>query len=241
MPAARLPRRCFVTTGSIASFRPLLEEVLSLRFLQALVDHGFDALEVQCGPDLAWFEAQLAHRRSPPPLRIEAMSWAEDIRENMLECRGEAGVRHAGVVIGHAGSGTIMEALRYECPLIIVPNPTLLDNHQTEIASEMAAQDLAVVGTLGRLHEALHISRVQTAKRNLDPPPAPYREPPFPIPETDRRTLIDWTLLTCYPGELTRIAQEKDLPRMSHGSMDTGVDSLDAYDRELALDALRSG
>ncbi|KAH8902657.1 hypothetical protein BR93DRAFT_931877 [Coniochaeta sp. PMI_546] len=103
MPAARLPRQCFVTTGSIASFRPLLEEVLSPRFLQALVDHDFDTLEVQCGPDLAWFQAQVDDRRQELPIKIEALSFAEDIRENMLQCRSEAGVRNAGVVIGHAG------------------------------------------------------------------------------------------------------------------------------------------
>jgi beta-1,4-N-acetylglucosaminyltransferase len=105
MPGARLPRRCFVTTGSIASFKPLLEEVLSPRFLQALIDHGFDHLEVQCGPDLAWFESKVVGLRNPLPITIDALSFcsAEDMRDKMLLCRGEAGVRHAGVIVGHAG------------------------------------------------------------------------------------------------------------------------------------------
>jgi beta-1,4-N-acetylglucosaminyltransferase len=133
-----------------------------------------------------------------------------------------------------------MEALRYECPLIIVPNPTLLNNHQAEIASHVAAKDLAVVGQLGHLHEALHASRLQAAKRNLDSLP-PYRDPPFPVPETDRRKLLDWTLLTCYPDELARRMEKMDAPRMSHGSVDTDIDSLDAYDREIALGCLQRG
>lgn len=105
MPEPR-SRRCFVTTGSIASFRPLLEEVLENRFLQALVAHGFDTLEVQCGPDLAWFESRVAGLRPPPPVDIEALSFAnaEDIRDKMLLCRGQAGERLAGVIIGHAGT-----------------------------------------------------------------------------------------------------------------------------------------
>lgn len=100
---ARLPRRCFVTTGSMASFRPLLEEVLSKRFLQALVHNGFDTIEIQCGPDLAWVWAQAQERRQQVPINIEAFAFSSDIRDRMLQCRGEAGVRHAGVIIGHAG------------------------------------------------------------------------------------------------------------------------------------------
>ena len=33
-------------------------------------------------------------------------------------------------------------------PLIVVPNPTLLDNHQAELAEEMARQRYAVHGKL---------------------------------------------------------------------------------------------
>lgn len=148
-----------------------------------------------------------------------------------------------------------MEAMRYRCPLIIVPNPTLLNNHQAETANHAAAAGHAVVGTLGRLPEALREARTLAAKRNLDSLP-PYREPPFPVDPRDRRTLLDWTLLTCYPGELARMLAGKEdedeeddeeemawagKPRVSNVSMDTEVDSLDAYDRRVALDCIRSG
>jgi len=35
------------------------------------------------------------------------------------------------------GSGSILEALRYQNPLIVVPNTALLDNHQEELAVAM--------------------------------------------------------------------------------------------------------
>ena len=46
------------------------------------------------------------------------------------------------------GSGSILDALRISAPLIVVPNSTLLDNHQVELAEEMAAQGYAVHGHL---------------------------------------------------------------------------------------------
>lgn len=239
MPATPLPRRCLVTCGSLAGFRPMLEEVLSQRFLQALVDAGFDTLELQCGPDLAWFKGQA----KPHPrlaITIEAFSFTHQMREKMLQCRGEAGVRRSGVIIGHAGTGTIMEALRYKCPLIIVPNGQLLDDHQREIANHIAARDLAVVAELGRLHEALAVSRALTEQRNLDSLP-PYRDPPFPVCENYRRKILDWTLLTCFPEEIERLVSGGELPRPSNASMDTAVDDLDAYDRGVALDIFRCG
>ena len=35
------------------------------------------------------------------------------------------------------GSGTILDVLRMPKPMIVVPNPTLLDNHQEELAATL--------------------------------------------------------------------------------------------------------
>lgn len=42
------------------------------------------------------------------------------------------------------GSGTILDAMRLSAPLIVVPNTTLLDNHQVELAEELARQDYVI-------------------------------------------------------------------------------------------------
>ena len=39
--------------------------------------------------------------------------------------------------LGLLGSGTIIDVLRMGKPLIVVPNPSLLDNHQTELADAL--------------------------------------------------------------------------------------------------------
>ena len=46
------------------------------------------------------------------------------------------------------GTGCILDALRTGASLIVVPNPSLLDNHQLELAEELAAQGYAVHGDL---------------------------------------------------------------------------------------------
>jgi len=44
------------------------------------------------------------------------------------------------------GSGSILEALRYQIPLIVVPNTGLLDNHQEELAVAMERNNYLVRG-----------------------------------------------------------------------------------------------
>ena len=46
------------------------------------------------------------------------------------------------------GSGSILDALRIGVPLVVVPNTTLLHNHQVELAEELAKQEYVVHGNL---------------------------------------------------------------------------------------------
>ncbi|XP_020592382.1 UDP-N-acetylglucosamine transferase subunit ALG13 homolog [Phalaenopsis equestris] len=47
-------------------------------------------------------------------------------------------LRSASLIISHAGSGSIFETLRLRKPLIVVVNEDLMDNHQSELAEELA-------------------------------------------------------------------------------------------------------
>lgn len=61
----------------------------------------------------------------------------------------QAGSPRDVTLTARIGTGTILEAMRYQVPLIVVPNPTLMDNHQAELARECARQKWAVYGELG--------------------------------------------------------------------------------------------
>lgn len=41
------------------------------------------------------------------------------------------------LVVSHAGTGSMLDVLRLQKPLIVVVNKMLMDNHQTEVADEM--------------------------------------------------------------------------------------------------------
>ncbi|ORY28426.1 hypothetical protein BCR33DRAFT_725123 [Rhizoclosmatium globosum] len=50
----------------------------------------------------------------------------------------------ANLVLSHAGTGSILESLRLLKPLIAVPNPILMHNHQLEIAQKMHSEGVLV-------------------------------------------------------------------------------------------------
>jgi len=70
----------------------------------------------------------------------------------------------------HKGSGTILDALRTGVPIIVVPNETLLDNHQVELAEELASQEYVIYGRLPNLAQALQDAEVLRAKQKSWPP-----------------------------------------------------------------------
>jgi beta-1,4-N-acetylglucosaminyltransferase len=48
-----------------------------------------------------------------------------------------AEIEKASLVISHAGAGSIFESLLFRVPLVVVPNPILMGNHQVELADLM--------------------------------------------------------------------------------------------------------
>lgn len=50
----------------------------------------------------------------------------------------------AALVISHCGAGSTFEALRARVPLIAVPNPLLMDDHQAELAQLLASERFLV-------------------------------------------------------------------------------------------------
>ncbi|KAF8590594.1 glycosyltransferase family 1 protein [Ramaria rubella] len=116
--------RAFVTVGATTHFDLLIEAVLSADVLRALQGKGYNELVVQVGPSERYPELQ--EERDGMAIRVWKLK--QSLRDEF-----EA----SDLVISHAGSGSILDALRLHKPLIVVPNPTLLHNHQMELAEAL--------------------------------------------------------------------------------------------------------
>ncbi|KFY08460.1 hypothetical protein V492_06212 [Pseudogymnoascus sp. VKM F-4246] len=163
------PRTCLITLGATAPFTALLSASLSPAFLVTLSDQGYTHLTLQCGTDLdpaqEWI-AKLAPTLKNLGLSVRAFGFqGGGLGEEMRKCKAdEAEGRRRGCIVAHAGAGTALDALRLSIPLILVPNPALLDNHQLELAKELDMMGYAVHGRLEDLSAALKKSEERSLK-----------------------------------------------------------------------------
>ncbi|KAK2737977.1 N-acetylglucosaminyldiphosphodolichol N-acetylglucosaminyltransferase catalytic subunit alg13 [Myotisia sp. PD_48] len=156
---SRQPKKvCFVTVGATASFNSLIQEILSEPFLRALKEHQYTHLNVQYG---AWGESLFRNFLSEhgPTLKddygitLDGFDFnVNGLKQEMCAAKlNTASNTLEGLVVSHAGSGTILEVLRYGIPLLVVPNPDLMHNHQVELAKQLASAGYVVHGQLGTL------------------------------------------------------------------------------------------
>lgn len=123
----------FVTVGS-TRFDALVQAAVSEQVLDALHKKGYKRIVIQRGnsdfgreagsngEDLVVFEKN--------GLEVETWKFKSSVQSE---------VERADLVVSHAGAGTILDTLRQGKPMIVVPNPTLLDDHQEELSSRLDA------------------------------------------------------------------------------------------------------
>ncbi|KAG1756562.1 glycosyltransferase family 1 protein [Suillus paluster] len=119
----------FVTVGS-TRFDALVEAAISEPVLSTLRDSGYNRLILQRGDSDIKSEEFDGESCTIQRHGVDIDIWK-------FKPSIQAECEQANLVISHAGSGTILDVLRLGKPLIVVPNPTLLDNHQEELASAL--------------------------------------------------------------------------------------------------------
>lgn len=115
----------FVTVGT-TSFDALVKAVNAAEVRKELYKKGYTNIIVQMGRG-TFVPTKSALEDGSPAL--DYFTFSSSIAENM---------KSASLVISHAGSGSIFETLRLGKPLIVVVNEDLMDNHQSELAEELA-------------------------------------------------------------------------------------------------------
>jgi len=164
----RPTKTCLVTVGATASFDSLVAAALSPAFLRALLEAQYTRLIVQYGKTgQSFFEGHLRKARDdgngelPAGLNVEGFGYrAGDFKEVVRLVTEGTG----GVLIAHAGSGSLMDGLTFGVPTVLVPNPSLLNNHQEELAQEAEKAGYCVRGDLKNL--AASISKADAWRLN---------------------------------------------------------------------------
>ncbi|CAI6320363.1 unnamed protein product [Periconia digitata] len=164
---------CFVTTGATAPFTTLIESMLNPSSIDALLEIGVTDVLIQYGTARETFDKyaetareKLRQASHGPTLSIEGMAFSNHgLHEQFVRVQ-ESG----GLVVSHAGSGTILEALRFHISLIVVPNKQLLDNHQEELADAMEKSRYLLKGDVTDLAPAIQRSEGFRAEMNQFPP-----------------------------------------------------------------------
>ncbi|RKO94758.1 glycosyl transferase [Blyttiomyces helicus] len=118
----------FVTVGT-TRFDALVRLSTSPAFLTALSKTGFTTLEIQHG------HSPLPPLPPNPPLQITTTAFKPSLAKSMST---------ASLIISHGGSGSILEALDRATPLIVVVNPDLQDDHQSELARALQESGVLV-------------------------------------------------------------------------------------------------
>ncbi|GAA5890721.1 hypothetical protein JCM8208_004973 [Rhodotorula glutinis] len=148
-----MPLTAVLTVGS-TRFDPLVAAALSDPSLAALASLGVTRLLAQVGNSALPQEYQEGASTRAGGLTVQVVRFLGDLEDKVGE---------ADLVVSHAGAGSILSFLRplpsstaststssssSSLPhrrLVLVPNSTLMDSHQADLADEMESQGWAVV------------------------------------------------------------------------------------------------
>ena len=155
-----------VTVGT-TRFDALTRAADSLSLVRLLASHGYDRLVIQIGSSETFFPSELlgdGERTqedgtiTATPLdgfQVTCFRYAPTLQDVMDE---------AGLVISHAGAGSIFEGLRAGKRLIAVPNRDLMDNHQADLCAHLKSSGYIEVADVDGLEEAV----VRMERRRVD-------------------------------------------------------------------------
>jgi len=118
-------RTVFVTVGT-TSFDALVRAVDTQDVKDELLKRGYTHLIIQMGRG-SYLPTKSGGEDGS--LVVDFFTFSSSIADHL---------RSASLVISHAGSGSIFETLQLGKPLIVVVNEDLMDNHQSELAEELA-------------------------------------------------------------------------------------------------------
>lgn len=140
----------FLTVGT-TKFDALVAAADDPALADALADAGYTRLVMQVGcgeykPHRLMPAAGAKTGRYTGKLDVEWFDFAPSLADYM---------KAADLIISHAGSGSLFEALRLRKVAVAVPNPILMHNHQAELAGQLAEDGYLACATTSELLSVL--------------------------------------------------------------------------------------
>lgn len=173
----------FVTTGATVTFKELIELTLDKKFISIIQGLGYQKIVIQYGSqqdgvtlftqglkslDSKFISHDLGANNGvivaelPSGFKIEGFAFTTDIKTLML---------NSDLIISHAGTGSILDSLRLQKPLIVVVNTKLMNNHQIEITDELIKGNY-LLGCAAKLDELIsNVKLINQVKLNALPQP----------------------------------------------------------------------
>ncbi|KAJ5779627.1 hypothetical protein N7457_007347 [Penicillium paradoxum] len=159
-------KMCFVTVGATASFKKLLEQVLSSQFLEILAKREYTHLLVQYGKDgQQIFQSFVDSEQPCHGITLGGFDFQPSIDDYlMMTVERERHDQKRGLIICHAGTGTVLAGLRLGTPLIVVPNTDLADNHQQQLADVLEEGNYVISSSVQDVGSAIARAEAQKTK-----------------------------------------------------------------------------
>ncbi|RWR79735.1 UDP-N-acetylglucosamine transferase subunit ALG13 isoform X1 [Cinnamomum micranthum f. kanehirae] len=152
----RMKKTVFVTVGTTC-FDALVKVVDTQQVKEELARKGYTHLLIQMGRGSYIPSTSSGEDGS---LAVEYFTFSPSIADYM---------KSASLIISHAGSGSIFESLQLSKPLIVVVNEDLMDNHQIELAEELAERKHLLFTRPQTLYETV---RTMDLESRIPYPPA---------------------------------------------------------------------
>ncbi|KAH7674641.1 N-acetylglucosaminyldiphosphodolichol N-acetylglucosaminyltransferase protein [Dioscorea alata] len=143
MDSGKSKKMVFVTVGTTC-FDALVKAVDSPQVRHELWSKGYTHLVIQMGRG-SHFPSKFSGEDGS--LAVDYFTFSPSIADYL---------KSASLIISHAGSGSIFETLRLGKPLIVVVNEDLMDNHQRELAEELADKKHLFCASPQTLHQIIN-------------------------------------------------------------------------------------
>ena len=150
-------KTCVLLTVGSTRFDSLVKAIDDPKVIEILASKGFRKFYIQigasdhvptklCDINPCSFEADSGRQVHPNGFEVEWFRYTPSLAAIMAM---------SGLIISHAGSGSIFESLHAGASLITVPNESLMDNHQAELAHQLERMGHVIVATTSTLLDTL--------------------------------------------------------------------------------------